>query len=583
MPFYLRRKLFSDAPRPVLRFAAVLAAAFAAVSFTFMMLSLQEIPGWKMKCYLVLGDVALLMTPYAFLRGRWRAVSLGLLWLLSAFLWANALYMRYWGDMIPLWLIFDSASYNSLVFASIGPSVRWTDLVYLLAPALATWVYVRLRVASAPPVSWRNATVIAVTCVILFTLCHVRVVLGWMRYRLEIGHDPGSLIEAAFERDIDQCGVHLYYQNDGLFYYLIRSASLWGDHNPVTLDDDSRRTITQYLSQRPAPSQTPAFLHNRDKNLIFIIVESLNSWVVGDSVDGHPVTPVLDSLAMLPGTVVALDVASQIGDGSSSDGQLMYNTGLLPLTHGAVSLMFADNAFPSLARELHPREAFEIIWENGSVWNHRRTSASYGYRDLTEGLNLLGSDPEGGIDGTLFNLAFERISRAGHPFMAEITTLSMHFPFDDPGVTPSEWLGAQSGLDLARRDYLAMTNYFDRELGRFLSRLRQAGILDNTVVVIASDHTKNLVSNDDRPTAGTTDRCLFMALNTGVTARIDRHVGQIDVFPTILDIMGRLGDARWTGLGRSMFGQPAEEPVSSTAVTDLIIRGDYFRGSSAVN
>ena len=127
-----------------------------------------------------------------------------------------------------------------------------------------------------------------------------------------------------------------------------------------------------------------------------------------------------------------------------------------------------------------------------------------------------------------------------------------------------------------------MTNYFDRELGRFLSRLGQAGILDNTVVVIASDHTKNLVSNDDRPTADTTDRCLFMALNTGVTARIGRHVGQIVVFPTSLDIMGRLGDARWTGLGRSMFGQPAPEPVGSSATTDLIIRGDYFRGSSAV-
>lgn len=110
---------------------------------------------------------------------------------------------------------------------------------------------------------------------------------------------------------------------------------------------------------------------------------------------------------------------------------------------------------------------------------------------------------------------------------------------------------------------------------------------DNTVLVLASDHDLDV---GKRKSDG---RITFVATNTGRTERIDRPVGQIDIFPTVVEIMELDG---WRGLGMSILDShncssvladgskrgASDADIDSLKqtiwhVSDLIVRSDYFR------
>ncbi len=128
---------------------------------------------------------------------------------------------------------------------------------------------------------------------------------------------------------------------------------------------------------------------------------------------------------------------------------------------------------------------------------------------------------------------------------------------------------------------------FDSALGSFIADLKHSGMYDNTVLVLASDHDLDV---GKRKSDG---RITFVAANTGRTERIDRPVGQIDIFPTVVEIMDLEG---WRGLGMSMLDSrncssvladgskrgASDADIDSLKqtiwpVSDLIVRSDYFR------
>ena len=90
-------------------------------------------------------------------------------------------------------------------------------------------------------------------------------------------------------------------------------------------------------------------------------MESLNAVVVNMHVNGRPLTPVLNRLLEAEGTISCLNVISQVKDGGSSDGQMIYNTGLLPIKNGSAAMLFGSNDYPSLISTLKPASSMEII------------------------------------------------------------------------------------------------------------------------------------------------------------------------------------------------------------------------------
>ena len=125
---------------------------------------------------------------------------------------------------------------------------------------------------------------------------------------------------------------------------------------------------------------------------------------------------------------------SQVREGYSSDGQLIYNTGLLPAANCATAVRYGDNRFIGIADVLPDYHSFEVIVESGKYWNHRVTTHSYGYDSLYENLIDKYADVDIPYDRMLFLEAEILIESCRKPFFAELTTLTMHAPFNCEGV-----------------------------------------------------------------------------------------------------------------------------------------------------
>ena len=92
--------------------------------------------------------------------------------------------------------------------------------------------------------------------------------------------------------------------------------------------------------------------------------------------------------------------------------------------------------------------------------------------------------------------------------------------------------------------YLACCTYMDAQLGRLLDALEQSGQLENTIVILWSDHGWSHGQKQHWRKFSLWDRdcrVVFMIAAPGVTqpgTRSPRTVNLIDIYPTVLDLCG---------------------------------------------
>ncbi len=529
------------------------------------------------------GEGMLLCSPLWILRGRWRAIVPAIVCVLSLFLYANVLYYRYWGDLLPWSLIVEPASYNALVFDSVPGLVAWGDIVFFVLPVAIIFLYRRLKVSQAAKLSFRCQVLTIAIAVLAYCAGMCASVISTLRY-YKVKNEESSFAKVVNEKLSTYSNSHVFewHGNGVLLYSYIQLAR---DRNKIDrLSDEQAQLVARCLDNLEQYVHTDSvFLANKGKNLIFIVVESLNSWAVGSEVNGHKLTPTLDSLLTSEGTISCLDVVPQRRFGGSSDGHFIYNVGLLPIAHGSAAMLFADNDYSELSLAGRFKSSCDFIVENGSVWNHRATSSAYGYDNLVEQIDV----SKCAIDRALFELVADTIIHMRQPFLAEVITLGMHYPFEDNNLQVPQWLSDAELDDKHQHNYLKTLWGFDSALGSFIADLKHSGMYDNTVLVLASDHDLDV---GKRKSDG---RITFVAANTGRTERIDRPVGQIDIFPTVVEIMDLEG---WRGLGMSMLDSrncssvladgskrgASDADIDSLKqtiwpVSDLIVRSDYFR------
>lgn len=90
---------------------------------------------------------------------------------------------------------------------------------------------------------------------------------------------------------------------------------------------------------------------------------------------------------------------------------------------------------------------------------------------------------------------------------------------------------------------------------RLVERLEAEGLLDNTLVVLASDHLTMRVSAWDELIAGPRANTFMLLHNDLIPRRLDREGATLDVLPTVLEAMGfRVEDHR-AGLGVSLLSR----------------------------
>jgi phosphoglycerol transferase MdoB-like AlkP superfamily enzyme len=533
---------------------------------------------------MAVGDAAILMSIYWLNPQRMRGVTTALFTILAIFMYANVLYTRYWGDIIPFAVIFSKASYNSLVLQSISSLFWKRDVVYLIfvVGVIILWYNNRNSHKFRTAISTR---LIAITSIIaLFIGCILLSTYQIYHNNAKRGqttttHNTYADILNERFNGATQCCLFTELQRQGLFIYLIRNITQTVVPHKIKLGSTELHHIAKFTQARLHISNGLQLNGNQHKNLIFIIVESMNAPYISRVVGGEDITPVISSLLAQPGTIYALNIKPQIIAGGSSDGQLIYNTGLLPISDDCTAWKFGNNTFHSLAKSLNREQSIEIISDEVSVWNHATTSKAYGYDGIFDSYDITKAGiqiNQVGGDAALFSYSMAKLKKLKQPFFAELTTISMHFPFKNSQAQFSNRITQEMIPDEIERRYCESIHYFDTQLGQFLSELSKAGLTDNSVIILASDHAQATTQSNIEGHSYNQYPIAFIAINTGTTMHVDRPIHQADIYPTILDIMG-VAPKDWRGVGHSIFVQnPPDDEQLQFELSDKIIRSDYI-------
>ena len=125
-------------------------------------------------------------------------------------------------------------------------------------------------------------------------------------------------------------------------------------------------------------------------------------------------------------------------------------------------------------------------------------------------------------------------------------------------------------------NYLINCHYADAQIGEYIRSLKESGLYNNSLIIIVSDHEPPLAFMDME---GQLSNDLPLFIINGGFDKMDVWNGecnQLDVFTTILDIMGI--KSQWRGLGYTLLNKNYNNSVTQEKqkLSDWIIYGNYF-------
>lgn len=346
----------------------------------------------------------------------------------------------------------------------------------------------------------------------------------------------------------------------GCVYY-----DLTEQQQEITPEIDQR--IGSWLAAQPAWTPLPDSIETR-RNCILILAESFESWVLEQEVEGQEITPCLNRLLKEPTTLYAPHVLTQVKGGRSIDAQLMINAGMLPLNSGAYSSLFPDNHYATLPKAMHELKHsrnYLLTIDKVSTWNQGAIAYSFGldtiiaYHDFRKA-EAFGTHKRIG-DVPFFEQCSEKISdgevwKQDETVFMQFVTYSGHAPF----VLPQhlQEISFSDSIPAKAADYMKTARYTDKALGQFIDFLKSRPEYKETLIVITGDHeglafyrnelcqapaTRGIVS--DKPYTP------LIILNSPVGMRYEDVMGQIDIYPTLLQLLG-LERYPWKGMGQSI-------------------------------
>lgn len=480
----------------------------------------------------------------------WRASKTQAALITAAALWleCNLLYSRTYFTAIPLSSYALAGNLGDFT-ASITDSLRWLDLIFILPVAMA-W-----RIAFAKPVGVGRRSKFAT-----------------LRGKLVYG---GYIAAATFLSAVTIApygGLHEAWEaRANANYHVARvpmftvAGSLINDAFTATrtLTPDDKTMVQQYLAESP---ELPPINGNPGRdNMVFILCESLESWVIDLELEGKEITPNLNRLLRDTATLFAPKVLSQVGAGRSIDGQLLINAGLLPMLRGVYAMERVFNDYytlPKAFKEMRDAKSVLLTVDKTVTWNQGAVAASFGIDSIIARDSWI-NDEKVGSRKKLGDRSFARqivdklkageIWADGEKMFLQIVTYSGHNPFVLPPALDN--LKLTGSYPAVVKNYLTMAHYTDEAIGIIIDYIKSRPDYDRTLIFITGDH-EGLAG--DR--AAATDECKFVsrdpfvpfiAANSPAGGSIDKVMGQIDIYPTLLQLAGLTGYT-WHGLGQNI-------------------------------
>jgi arylsulfatase A-like enzyme/Flp pilus assembly protein TadD len=274
----------------------------------------------------------------------------------------------------------------------------------------------------------------------------------------------------------------------------------------------------------------------RPLNLVLVTIDTLRADRLGCYGYSKIETPNLDALARKG--VLFENALAQAPLTAPSHASMM--TGLYPTMHKVRDtggfVLSPSNA--TLASTLQ-----EQGWDTAAFVGASVLKKRFGFsRGFTVYDDEFGKSGES-VEGTRERRAGEVVDRAvawlgsqsGKPFFLWVHVYDPHMPYDPPSPFREKYKG---------RLYDGEVAYTDQQLGRLFDAIAQKSPGGNTLIAVLSDHGESFSEHGEYAHGvflyDATLRIAFMLSGPGVPAglRVKQQARSIDLFPTLLELMG---------------------------------------------
>lgn len=495
-----------------------------------------------------------------------------LLWSFS-----NIFYARFFHHYISLSAIGQAGNLtDSFMLRNMMEGFNWMDCYYILFFIIILWIFLtstnntKLFKPSSLLVRW-PISILIIDIAFHFFFCLITPGLRSYTYyihrlnvrHLGLLHSSAEPNWASFHRGtIRQIFIPFIYQK----------------FSHTELTEEQRICInSEYSNSLNRVSKSTEKV--KDKNIIFIIVESYLSATSDLRVDGKEVTPFLNSLKHDSTVYYNGHLTPNITIGESSDGQFLYMTGILPLRSEVTVTKAKYSELPGLPKILKQEgiicEAQMIIPTLPSMWEQDSMCEKYGFDHLYSSADYSNGAFWYLSDQQIFKYALEKNLSALQPFLSVVLTMTMHQPYTEP--KDSLFIVKDSSMTEKLRNYLSTCHYTDRYIKWYFDQLKKNGLYDNSIILIVADHHAHASSFDLKDDEISSDIPLYIINgNVNYATGWQGTCNQIDVYTTLLDILET--NNSWRGLGHTLITTDYHNSIKPQLwnISEQIILGNYF-------
>ncbi|WEV71239.1 LTA synthase family protein [Lactobacillus sp. ESL0785] len=478
-----------------------------------------------------------------FFKGRksyWIVIAID--FVLSLWLFANILYYREFSNFLSLSIIKTSGSTADNLGKSIVGITHATDfLTFIDVGAIICLLCSGIIKYDLRPFKLKFNLLLEGLAVVLIGL-----------NVLMAQKDRSGLLTRTFDNNyiVKYLGMNDYAVYDG--FKTAQTSAQMAKANVSDLSSVQKYLQANYV--KPNPQYTGVA---KGKNVLVIHLESFQQFLIGYKWKGKAVTPNLSKLYHAKDTLSFANFYNQVGQGKTSDAEMMLENSLYGLQSGsAMSSYGTSNTFESAPAILNQRAGYTTAVMHGgagSFWNRNNAYKQFGYQYFMP-LSYYQNKPKyyvgyGLKDKIFFDQSIKYIERLPQPFYLKLITVTNHYPYDID--KKNQTIAKTDTGDETVDGYVQTAHYLDQAIGELMHWLKKTGLDKKTLVVLYGDHygisgnhhkaSAQLLKQDEFTDFDNLkfQRVPLMFHMAGLKGGIRKtYGGEIDVLPTLLNLLG---------------------------------------------
>lgn len=534
-----------------------------------------------------LGSSLLILGLSFFFKGRKKYIWLIFLdFLMSFLLFVNVLYYRFFNDFITLPTLFQTQNFGD-VSGSIGSLLMPYDFL-MFVDLLILIALLALKLVKMEPVHFSRRNRAALLCLALGISC--------LNLALAEADRP-QLLKRGFDRNyiVKYLGMYNYTVYDAV-------QSTKASAQRVTADSSDITEVINFTHSNHAEANPAYFGMAKGMNVIYIHLESIQTFLMDYKLHGEEVTPFLNSLIREENTVYFDNFFHQTAQGKTADAEFILENSLYGLSQGSAFTTKGLNTYHAAPAILgqHGYTSAVFHGNSGSFWNRNEIYKSFGYDKFFDASYYDMREEDladyGLMDKPFYEQSIPLLESLPQPFMAKFITVTHHYPYpiDEELATIAPHTTGDKSVD----NYFQTARYADEALAQFFDYLKASGLYDNSVIIMYGDHY-GISENHNK--------AMSQVLNQEITpfdnAQLQRvplfirvpgmqgginheYSGQIDILPTLLHLLG-IETKDYVQFGTDLFSKGHDELIpfrNGEFVSPEItaVRGKYYDSATGI-